>query len=80
MRPYANMPVVFQPIDSGWNSCLRDDGRDVAFLQCGFERDVAFSDILHFKTFQLQIQQMQTKLDVDLVLQVASFLARLLSR
>ena len=57
MRPYANMPVVFQPIDSGWNSCLRDDGRDVAFLQCGFERDVAFSDILHFKTFQLQIQQ-----------------------
>jgi hypothetical protein len=34
MRPTAGMPVVFQPMDSGFNSHVRDDGRrDVPFVQ-----------------------------------------------
>jgi hypothetical protein len=34
MRPTARMPVVFQPMDSGLNSHVRDDNRrDVPFVQ-----------------------------------------------
>jgi len=34
MRPTARFPVVFQPMDSGFNSHVRDDNRrDVPFVQ-----------------------------------------------
>ena len=53
MRPYANMPVVFQPLDSGWNSCLRDDGRDVAFLQVGLAVGRSCHSLTHSITHSL---------------------------
>lgn len=38
MRPTARFPVVFQPMDSGFNSHVRDDNRrDVPFVQVFLE-------------------------------------------
>lgn len=54
MRGDATFPVVFQPADSGFNSVLRDDRRNVPFFQLGFERDIMLSDVIHFKSFQVR--------------------------
>mmetsp|Transcript_31543 Transcript_31543/g.41694 ORF Transcript_31543/g.41694 Transcript_31543/m.41694 type:complete len:493 (+) Transcript_31543:1-1479(+) len=79
MRPKSRFPVVFQPINSGFNSHVKMEDTEIPFLRISYERELATPNIPHFKSIEIALQETNMRLDMDYLFDLSAFFNRLVA-
>lgn len=79
MRKLARFPVIVNPANSGFNSHLGEDDTCLPFLQirCQWKYGSLSTDILHLSEFQVLVQPLNLKVDMELIVYLAKTVGRI---